>query len=79
MKNPEHRLPCSLLRPTALLGTNRSHEQNTEPDVDGHDTLSIHPWAHKGGEQGLVHNWEGRGHHERGMQSRRKNTVQEAG
>lgn len=42
IKSPEHRLPCFLLRPMALLGINRSYEQNTEPSVDGHSALSIY-------------------------------------
>lgn len=49
IKNPEHRLPCSLLQPTALLGTNRSYGQNTEPDIDGHGARSIYSWTHKVG------------------------------
>lgn len=49
IKNPEHRLPCSLLQPTALLGTHRSYRQNAEPDMDGQGARSSYSWTHKMG------------------------------
>lgn len=79
--NKESRTQASLLSTAAHSpsGNKQAIGTNTEPDVDGHDTLSMCPGLTQVGSGAECTTGGGRGSHGRGRQSRRRNAAQQAG